>query len=89
MYIKNIFDVRNYKGLQDGFKINFDDVTYIIGDNAKNKTTIGSLPLWILTGYNLFGSNKEVVCNFRVVFIKIYIARDCADFLGETRDVAD
>ena len=63
MYIKNIFDVRNYKGLQDGFKINFDDVTYIIGDNAKNKTTIGSLPLWILTGYNLFGSNKEVVCN--------------------------
>ena len=63
MYIKNIFDVRNYKGLQDGFRINFDDVTYIIGDNAKNKTTIGSLPLWILTGYNLFGSNKEVVCN--------------------------
>ena len=65
MYIKNIFDVRNYKGLQDGFRINFEDTTYIIGDNAKNKTTIGSLPLWILTGYNLFGSNKEAVYNDR------------------------
>ena len=63
MYIKNIFDVRNYKGLEDGFRINFDDITYLIGDNAKNKSTIGSLPLWILTGYNMFGGNKEVVVN--------------------------
>ena len=36
MYIKNIFNVRNYKGLDDGFNINFSDITYIIGDNAKN-----------------------------------------------------
>ena len=63
MYIKNIFDVHNYKGLEDGFKVNFDDITYIIGDNAKNKTTIGSIPLWIFTGYNLYGSNKEQVGN--------------------------
>ena len=63
MYIKNIFDVHNYKGLEDGFKVNFDDITYIIGDNAKNKTTTGSIPLWIFTGYNLYGSNKEQVAN--------------------------
>ena len=63
MYIKNIFDVHNYKGLDDRFKVNFDDITYIIGDNAKNKTTIGSIPLWIFTGYNLYGSNKEQVGN--------------------------
>ena len=55
MYIKNIFNVRNYKGLDDGFNISFSDITYIIGDNAKNKSTIGSLPVWILTGYSLFG----------------------------------
>ena len=63
MYIKNIFNVRNYKGLEDGFNINFSDITYIIGDNAKNKSTIGSLPVWILTGYSLFGNNREVVSN--------------------------
>ena len=63
MYIKNIFNVRNYKGLDDGFNISFSDITYIIGDNAKNKSTIGSLPVWILTGYSLFGNNREVVSN--------------------------
>lgn len=63
MYIKNIFNVRNYKGLEDGFNIIFSDTTYIIGDNAKNKSTIGSLPVWILTGYSLFGNNREVVSN--------------------------
>lgn len=63
MVIKDIYNVRNYKGLEDGFKMDFDDITYIVGDNAKNKTTIGSLPLWILTGYNLYGSNKESVAN--------------------------
>ena len=63
MYIKNIFNVKNYKGLPNGFKTNFEEVTYIVGDNAKNKTTIGALPLWILTGYSLTGSNKEQVAN--------------------------
>ncbi|MCI8999682.1 MAG: hypothetical protein HFJ26_01795 [Clostridia bacterium] len=63
MVIKNIFNIKNYKGLPDGFKVNFEDITYIIGDNAKNKTTIGALPLWILTGYNLTGSNREEVSN--------------------------
>lgn len=67
MFIKNIFNVKNFKGLQDGARINFDDITYIIGDNAKNKTTIGALPLWILTGYNLTGSNKEQVANDSVM----------------------
>lgn len=65
MYIKNIFDVKNFKGLEDGFNIRFSDITYIIGDNAKNKSTIGSLPVWILTGYSLFGNNREVVSNDR------------------------
>ncbi len=63
MYIKKIFDIRNFKGIDDGYKVDFDDITYVIGDNAKNKTTIGSLPLWILTGYSLYGSNKEKVLN--------------------------
>lgn len=63
MYIKNIYNIQNYKGIPDGFRADFDDITYIIGDNAKNKTTIGSIPLWILTGYNLYGGNKEQVSN--------------------------
>lgn len=40
MIIKNIFNVKNYKGLEDDFRVDFGDITYIIGDNAKNKTTI-------------------------------------------------
>ena len=67
MFIKNIFNVKNYKGLEDGFKVEFDEITYIVGDNAKNKTTIGSLPLWILTGYNIYGSNKEQVANDSII----------------------
>lgn len=67
MFIKNIFNVKNYKGLEDGFKVEFDEITYIVGDNAKNKTTIGSLPLWILTGYNIYGSNKEKVANDSII----------------------
>ena len=67
MFIKNIFNVINYKGLENGFKVDFDDITYIVGDNAKNKTTIGSLPLWILTGYNIYGSNKEQVANDSII----------------------
>lgn len=67
MFIKNIFNVKNYKGLEDGFKVEFDEITYIVGDNAKNKTTIGSLPLWILTGYNIYGSNKEQVSNDSII----------------------
>lgn len=63
MVIKNIFNIKNYKGLPDGIKINFEDTTYIVGDNAKNKSTIGGLPAWIFTGYNLTGSNKEQVAN--------------------------
>ena len=63
MYIKNIFNIINYKGLPDGYRANFDDITYIIGDNAKNKTTLLSVPLWILTKYNMYGSNKENVTN--------------------------
>ena len=78
MFIKNIFNVKNYKGLEDGFKVEFDEITYIVGDNAKNKTTIGSLPLWILTGYNIYGSNKEQVANEVVVdkdFDKTFLKR--------------
>ena len=67
MFIKNVFNVINYKGLENGFKVEFDEITYIVGDNAKNKTTIGSLPLWILTGYNIYGSNKEQVANDSII----------------------
>ena len=63
MYIKNIFNVINYKGLEDGISVEFENITYILGDNAKLKSTIGSIPLWILTGYNLQGSNRECVAN--------------------------
>lgn len=63
MYIKNVFNIKNFKGLNDGLKVTFDDITYLVGDNAKNKSTIGGLPLWILTGYSLYGNNREVVSN--------------------------
>lgn len=63
MYIKNIYNIRNFKGIPNGFKINFRDITYVVGDNAKNKTTIGSIPLWILTGYSLNGGNSENVAS--------------------------
>ena len=32
------------------FKVDLDDITYLIGDNGKGKTTIGSLPFVIMTG---------------------------------------
>ena len=63
MYIKNIYNIRNFKGIPNGFRVNFSDTTYILGDNAKNKTTIGSIPLWILTGYSLTGCNSENVAS--------------------------
>jgi len=63
MYIKNIYNIRNFKGIPNGFRVNFSDITYILGDNAKNKTTIGSIPLWILTGYSLTGCNSENVAS--------------------------
>ena len=66
MYIKKVYNVVNYKGLENNFSIDFKDTTYIIGDNAKCKSTAGSLPLWILTGYNAFGSNQEQVANDRL-----------------------
>lgn len=63
MYIKRIFNVINYKGLEDNFNVEFKDINYILGDNAKCKSTVGSIPLWILTGYNVNGSNQEQVAN--------------------------
>lgn len=63
MFIKNIFNVNNFKGLSNNYRVDFEDITYLVGDNAKNKTTIGSLPVWILTGCNLYASNKESVSN--------------------------
>ncbi len=62
MVIKSINQTIGYKGLPDGFHINFnDDITYIVGDNFKTKSTILSVPLWVLTGYNMTGSNQEDV----------------------------
>ena len=62
MIIKSIDDTRGYKGLPDGTKVIFDEkITYIIGDNYKTKSTILSVPLWVMTGYSLNGGNQEDV----------------------------
>ena len=64
MYIKSINNVVGYKGLTDGFNAEFnEDKTYIIGDNFRGKTTIGSLFSWCLTGTTLNGKEKEQVAN--------------------------
>lgn len=60
MIIKSINNVIGYKGLPDGLKIDFDEkLTYIIGDNAKTKSTILEVPFYTLTGYNLTGSDRD------------------------------
>ena len=60
MIIKSINNVVGYKGLPDGFKMDFDEkLTYIIGDNAKTKSTILEVPFYTLTGYNLTGSDRD------------------------------
>ena len=62
MIIKSIDDTRGYKGLPDGTKVIFDEnITYIIGDNYKTKSTILSVPLWVITGYSLNEGNQEDV----------------------------
>ena len=62
MIIKSIDDTRGYKGLPDGTRVNFDEnITYIIGDNYKTKSTILSVPLWVITGYSLNEGNQEDV----------------------------
>lgn len=60
MIIKSINNVVGYKALPDGFKMDFDDkITYIIGDNAKTKSTILEIPFYTLTGYNITGSDRD------------------------------
>ncbi len=64
MYIKSINNVINFKGLPNGFNVEFDEnITYIIGENFQGKTTLGSLFNWCLTGTNLYGKEKEQVLN--------------------------
>lgn len=64
MIIKSINNTIGYKGLPDGFRVEFDsNITYIVGDNFKTKTTILGVPLWVLTGYNMNGGNQENVAN--------------------------
>lgn len=64
MIIKSITRTYGYKGLPDGFHTDFDDeVTYIVGDNFKTKSTILGVPLWVMTGYNMAGSNQENVAD--------------------------
>lgn len=71
MIIKSIDDTFGYKGLPNGFHIRFDDnITYIVGDNFKTKTTILGVPLWVLTGYNMNGGNQENVANDKAIDIK-------------------
>lgn len=75
MIIKSIDNTVGYKGLPDGFRVNFNsNITYIVGDNFKTKTTILGVPLWVLTGYNMNGGNQENVANDRVSNIKNVIA---------------
>ena len=60
MIIKSINNVVGYKALPDGFKMDFDEkLTYIVGDNAKTKSTILEVPFYTLTGYNLTGSDRD------------------------------
>ena len=62
MIIKSIDDTRGYKGLPDGTKVVFNEkITYIVGDNYKTKSTILSVPLWVMTGYSLNEGNQEDV----------------------------
>ena len=62
MIIKSIDDTRGYKGLPDGTKVVFNEkITYIIGDNYKTKSTILSVPLWVMTVYSLNEGNQEDV----------------------------
>ncbi len=62
MIIKSIDVTRGYKGLPDGTKVVFNEkITYIIGDNYKTKSTILSVPLWVMTGYSLNEGNQEDV----------------------------
>lgn len=64
MYIKSINNVIGYKGLPDGFNIEFDEnKTYIVGANFQGKTTVGSLFNWCLTGTSLNGKEKEQIAN--------------------------
>lgn len=64
MYIKSINNVIGYKGLPDGFSVEFDEnKTYIVGANFQGKTTIGSLFNWCLTGTSLNGKEKEQISN--------------------------
>ena len=64
MIIKSINKTYGYKGLPDDFHVEFDsEVTYIIGDNFKTKSTILGVPLWVITGYNMEGSNQENVAD--------------------------
>lgn len=66
MIIKSINNTYGYKGLPDGFHVKFnDDKTYVVGDNFKTKSTILSVPLWVITGYNMSGSNQENVADDR------------------------
>ena len=66
MIIKSINNTYGYKGLPDGFHIEFDDeVTYVVGDNFKTKSTILGVPLWVFTGYNMAGSNQEELADDR------------------------
>lgn len=66
MVIKSINNTYGYKGLPDGFHIEFDDeVTYVVGDNFKTKSTILGVPLWVFTGYNMAGSNQEDLADDR------------------------
>lgn len=64
MYITRINNVEGYKELPDGFSADFsEDITYIIGENFKGKTTIGSLFNWCMTGTTLYGKEREQVSN--------------------------
>lgn len=66
MYIKSINNVVGYKDLPDGFSAEFNkNKTYIVGANFQNKSTVGSLFNWCLTGTSLIGKEKELVANDR------------------------
>ena len=70
MYIKNIFNVINYKGLPDGYKADFDNITYIVGDNAKIKLHCFLCPYGYLQNITCMVVIKN---QFQMILIKIWI----------------
>lgn len=57
IYIKKLV-MEGFKGYKEKTELNFSEITKIIADNEKGKTTIGEAITWAYLGSNLFGNDK-------------------------------